>query len=91
MTEKEKAKEAHRLYVRLWNRENKDKVKRYNQKYWENRVRKKLKSPVSDLELAELVKLEKSNYYKDYARKSSDKCWAKKYDELVEKSKEILE
>ena len=45
MTEKKKtaadaAKEARRAYKRKWNAEHKDKVKQYQQKYWERRAAK---------------------------------------------------
>lgn len=34
----EKAKEARRAYKRKWYRENKDKIKVYNEKYWSKKA-----------------------------------------------------
>ena len=34
----EKAREARREYLRLWRKKNPDKVKAYNQAYWERRA-----------------------------------------------------
>lgn len=38
----EKAKEERRRYQREWRAKNKDRVKAINQRYWENRVKKRL-------------------------------------------------
>lgn len=34
------AQEAMKLYQREWRSKNKDKVKKYNQRYWENKAEK---------------------------------------------------
>lgn len=35
-----KAREARNSYMRKWRRENKEKVKKYNKAYWENKAKK---------------------------------------------------
>ncbi|WP_283696753.1 hypothetical protein [Clostridium perfringens] len=36
----EKAREKRNLYLREWRKKNKDKVKKYNESYWERRANK---------------------------------------------------
>lgn len=39
----EKAREERNAYMREWRKRNKEKVKKYNATYWENKVNKKRK------------------------------------------------
>lgn len=83
MTDKEKAKIARRVYNREWYQAHKEEVQARNARYWEKKVRKKLTHPVTDEEFAELVRLEKLAYNRNYAKQKNDKRWAKKFDEMV--------
>ena len=46
----EMAKEERRRYQREWRQKNKDKVRAINQRYWANRVQKRLSAQIKETE-----------------------------------------
>ncbi|MDH5085199.1 hypothetical protein [Clostridium perfringens] len=44
----EKAREERNAYLREWRKRNKDKVKKYNNNYWERKANKKIKNIIKE-------------------------------------------